>query len=63
MRLNLDYQMRNKILNARKIVLTAETFATENEIDFFVYKLYSLTCDEVLIIDSKTSITKQQYEQ
>lgn len=34
----------------------------ENEIDLMVYKLYGLTYDEVLTIDPKTPITKQQYE-
>ncbi len=34
----------------------------EREIDLIVYKLYGLEYSEVLIIDSETSITKEEYE-
>ena len=35
----------------------------ENEIDLQVYHLYSLTYDDILIVDSETSISKERYEQ
>lgn len=31
-------------------------------IDFLVYHLYNLTYDEVLVVDPKTPITREQYE-
>jgi len=34
----------------------------EQQIDLFVYHLYGLTYDEVLIVDSGTSITREEYE-
>ena len=34
----------------------------ENQIDNIVYHLYDLTYDEVLIVDSNTPITREQYE-
>ncbi len=34
----------------------------ENQIDIIVYHLYDLTYDEVLIVDSQTQITREQYE-
>ena len=36
---------------------------TEQEIDLLVYHLYSLTYDDVLIVDPETSISKEEYEQ
>lgn len=35
----------------------------ETQIDLLVYKLYGLTYDEVLIVDSETPITREEYEQ
>lgn len=35
---------------------------TESEIDHLVYHLYDLTYDEVMIIDSETPITREEYE-
>lgn len=34
----------------------------EQQIDLFVYHLYGLTYDEVLIIDPETPITREEYE-
>ncbi|MEG1333855.1 MAG: TaqI-like C-terminal specificity domain-containing protein [Bacteroides sp.] len=53
----------DEILEAKKSDPTADTSALETEIDFMVYKLYGLTYDEVRIIDPKTPITQQKYEQ
>lgn len=36
--------------------------ATDREIDLRVYHLYGLTYDEVLTVDSNTTITKEEYE-
>lgn len=42
--------------------LSAEIAATDNAIDFKVYKLYGLTYDEVLVIDKDTKIMREEYE-
>ena len=34
----------------------------ESKIDLFVYHLYGLTYDEVLIVDPETPITREEYE-
>lgn len=39
-----------------------DTSVLENQIDFLVYHLYSLTYDEVLIIDPETPISREEYE-
>ena len=33
----------------------------DQEIDIFVYHLYGLTYDEVLIVDPETPITREEY--
>lgn len=38
------------------------TYIQEQEIDFIVYHLYELTYDEVLIVDPKTTISREEYE-
>ena len=38
------------------------TLSLEREIDFLVYHLYALTYDKVQIVDSETSITREEYE-
>ena len=40
----------------------SDTSHLEKQIDFFVYHLYGLTYDEVLIVDPKTPITQEEYE-
>ena len=52
----------NKILEAKKIDIHADTKSLENKIDYLVYKLYNLTYDEVLIVDPETPITCEEYE-
>ena len=42
--------------------LSAEIAATDDAIDFKVYKLYGLTYDEVLVVDKDTKITRWEYE-
>lgn len=42
--------------------LSAEIAATDDAIDFKVYKLYGLTYDEVLVVDKDTKITREEYE-
>lgn len=39
-----------------------DTSVLENQIDFFVYHLYGLTYDEVLIVDPETPISREEYE-
>ena len=43
--------------------LTKQITATDKEIDLRVYRLYSLTYDEVRTVDPETTITKEEYEQ
>jgi len=50
------------ILKAKEADLTADTKSLEDKIDFFVYHLYGLIYDEVLIIDPETPITREEYE-
>ena len=42
--------------------LSAQIATANNEIDLRVYKLYGLTYDEVLIVDSETAISREEYE-
>lgn len=42
--------------------LSAQIATANNEIDLRVYKLYGLTYDEVLIVDSETPISREEYE-
>ena len=62
-------EIRHQIVNLVDCILkkkvedsTADTKSMENKIDLFVYQLYGLTYDEVLIIDPKTPITREEYE-
>lgn len=55
-------ELVNKILEAKKIDIHADTKSLENKIDYLVYKLYNLTYDEVLIVDPETPITREEYE-
>lgn len=59
----------NKIISLVDIILksktnsvTSDTSVWESEIDLLVYHLYGLTYDEVLIVDPKTPITREEYE-
>ena len=50
------------ITNIKKNNSFADTSTLEFEIDILVYHLYSLTYDEVLIVDPETPITREEYE-
>ena len=50
------------ILFAKRQNSNADTSIEEQTIDKMVYKLYSLSYDEVLIVDPQTSITREEYE-
>lgn len=52
----------NEILEIKKSDIQINTKELENRIDYLVYKLYDLTYDEVLIVDSETPITREEYE-
>lgn len=52
----------SEILELKKVNISADTTALENQIDFLVYHLYSLTYDEVLIVDPETPISREEYE-
>jgi hypothetical protein len=51
-----------KIIASKKENPQADTSIEESEIDRHVYHLYGFTYDELLIIDPKTYITREQYE-
>jgi len=51
----------DKILAAKKADPQADTGAWEAEIDFLVYKLYGLSYDEVLVVDPRTPLSKEEY--
>lgn len=52
----------DQIINSKEDDTQADTSTLENEIDKQVYHLYSLTYDEVLVIDPETPITREEYE-
>ena len=51
----------DKILSAKRLDISANTFVEEQEIDRLVYHLYGLTYDEVKIVDPETPITEEEY--
>ena len=53
-------ELVNAILQGK--LSDADTSKEESEIDLLVYHLYGLTYDEVLIVDSDTPITREEYE-
>ena len=52
----------SEILELKKVNISADTTALENQIDFLVYHLYGLTYDEVLIVDPETPISREEYQ-
>ena len=52
----------SKVLELKKVNISADTTALENQIDSLVYHLYGLTYDEVLIVDPETPISREEYE-
>jgi len=52
----------DKILEAKAHDIGADITKEEQEIDRLAYHLYGLTYDEVLIVDSETPITREEYE-
>ena len=57
--------MENKvttIMYAKENNHATNTMKEETSIDLFVYHLYGLTYDEVLIVDPKTPIKREDYE-
>lgn len=55
-------ELANKILEIKNENIQIDTSYLESQIDLLVYKLYGLTYDEVLIVDSETPITREEYE-
>ena len=55
-------ELVNRILQVKSNSSAAETKDLEDKIDLLVYHLYGLTYDEVLIVDPKTPITREEYE-
>ena len=52
----------DQILGIKQYNPEADTSALEREIDFMVYKLYGLTYEEVLVIDTEFIMNKNDYE-
>ena len=57
----LLYEKIAYILSVKQVNPLANTMIEEQDIDLIVYKLYSLTYDEVLIVDPETPITREEY--
>lgn len=55
-------ELVDKILEAKKIHLQADTKDYENQIDKLVYHLYGLTYDEIKVIDPETPVTREEYK-
>ena len=55
-------ELVNRILQVKSNSSAAETKDLEDKIDLLVYHLYGLTYDEVLIVDPKTPITREEYK-
>ena len=53
----------DKAMSVMRTNFKSDILSIENEIDFFVYHLYNLTYDEVLIIDPETPIMREDYEE
>ena len=53
----------NQILFSKKQNPNTDTSALENEIDILVYKLYGLSYEEVLIIDSDFGLSEEEYNE
>lgn len=51
-----------QVLDKKRITPNVDTSDLESNIDLLVYHLYGLTYDEVLIVDPKTPITREEYE-
>lgn len=67
--INVDKYLMEKIINVvdtclheKRQNLGEDILSKEIEIDLLVYHLYDLTYDEVLIVDSQTPITREEYE-
>lgn len=52
----------DEIIERKSTNANASIQDMENQIDIIVYHLYDFTYDEVLIVDSQTQITREQYE-
>ena len=52
-----------RIVDDKKRDISADTSKDENDIDKLIYHLYQLTYDEVLIIDPRTPITREEYNE
>lgn len=52
----------NEIMALKQQDITSDVSELELKINFWVYRLYNLTYDEVLVIDPQTTITRDEYE-
>ena len=58
----LLHDLCSNILEKKRLNHNYDTSSSESLIDNIVYHLYDLTYDEVLIIDSQTPISREEYE-
>lgn len=59
---NIIVKLVDKVLCMKQADSETDTSLLELQIDLFVYHLYGLTYDEVLIVDPETPITREEYE-
>lgn len=59
---DLIIDLVSQILYLKEVDNSADVSSLENEIDKFVYRLYDLVYEEILIIDPNTPIAKEEYE-
>lgn len=60
--INKVIEVVDNIINIKKDNVYVDIRNLEQQIDLLVYRLYGLTYDEVLIVDSQTPIIREDYE-
>lgn len=59
---NISRLVNDVLVAKQSNINSSKTMETEVQIDLYVYHLYGLTYDEVLIVDPETPITRDKYE-
>ena len=52
----------NLIMDKKRVNIEEDVLDLENSIDLLVYKLYNLSYDDILSIDSRTTIKREEYQ-
>lgn len=53
---------KEKIIQITRCISSTKRYDLNKELDYIIYKSYSLTYDEILIVDPQTTITREEYE-